>query len=955
MARFSVSVPDQLAIQITKTCDPPMAASSSPSSRRHTAWRIPLIALACLWFAPFASAQRMASTYANLQAFVDSCPQNDPYMAIIRRDFLILKSQVPVGDIACTEPYSQMPPTEVTDELTVLQALRFMYYMDMGRSGYLPWTQLRLYDWIKSRVSGINIVPNAIGGDCCLVLNGLTYIEVGGIEGSAAWAKTTYAYQAAYHQTPGGLAANVAFYAHEARHTEGNGYPHVTGCPDFPSGTLGCDETYDPTNLSAYAIQYYLGSLWASGAINLGYSCDLGTQLEFGYGFTGYANSYIGRFVTNPPPEISPPADAGGPCIPASSFALNSVPSQLSGTGTTLMLGVTASNEQAGWTSDSPDSWISVTSGANSTGNGQAVLIVNPTGGSAQSGTVVAAGQVVSLECGSSCTLSPLNTITFDPLPEVSMGIPSFTIAATASSGLPVEFSSSTNSVCTVSGATLTVTATGTCSITATQPGNAVYGAASPVTQSFTVTGQTPQAITFVAPASVSSGSSPFTIAATASSGLAVAFASPPTSTCTVSGSTVTIVSLGACSITATQAGNSTYSAAPSVTQTFPVLSSSQIRWSVNAAFGDGGSASGYFVLDTSNTTIPDWDVVATRIGNVTVFPPLDIPLFDFNSETSNANSGSASAELIFQSYAFFSCNNANGDESIAFEAALASVPTGAGGTITIQPGSVESILCDEQREITSGLITTLPLTNPPTFSPAPGAYTSNQTVTITDSTPKSTIYYTTDGSVPTSSSSVYSGPISVGTTGTIQSIATAAGYSASSVATANYTINIPPNFTIGANPGSLTVASGSQGAITLTITPQNGFSSAVTFSCAGLPAGATCAFNPSSVTPSGNSITTQLTIATGASASNAYPSGNPFLSDTIFVVASCLLLLKKRRLVVWSAILLSVCLFALSACGGGGSSDSTNPPPPTTATVTVTATSGSLLQTAKIALTITH
>src|SRR5580692_8191547 len=54
-------------------------------------------------------AQRMASTYANLQSFIDVCPQNDPYTPIIRRDFRILRDQAAVGDIPCTEPYSQMP------------------------------------------------------------------------------------------------------------------------------------------------------------------------------------------------------------------------------------------------------------------------------------------------------------------------------------------------------------------------------------------------------------------------------------------------------------------------------------------------------------------------------------------------------------------------------------------------------------------------------------------------------------------------------------------------------------------------------------------------------------------------------------------------------------------------------------------------------------------------------
>lgn len=49
-----------------------------------------------------------------------------------------------------------------------------------------------------------------------------------------------------------------------------------------------------------------------------------------------------------------------------------------------------------------------------------------------------------------------------------------------------------------------------------------------------------------------------------------------------------------------------------------------------------------------------------------------------------------------------------------------------------------------------------------PTFSPAAGTYSSAQTVTISDATSGATIYYTTDGSTPTTSSPVYSGPIAV-------------------------------------------------------------------------------------------------------------------------------------------------------------------------------------------------
>jgi Legume lectin domain/Chitobiase/beta-hexosaminidase C-terminal domain/Bacterial lectin len=90
-----------------------------------------------------------------------------------------------------------------------------------------------------------------------------------------------------------------------------------------------------------------------------------------------------------------------------------------------------------------------------------------------------------------------------------------------------------------------------------------------------------------------------------------------------------------------------------------------------------------------------------------------------------------------------------------------------------------------------------------PTFSPAAGTYTTSQSVTISDSTPGATIYYTTDGATPTTSSSVYSGPITISSTETLQAIAAASGYSNSSVASATYTINdaapAMPTFSVAA------------------------------------------------------------------------------------------------------------------------------------------------------------
>ena len=76
-----------------------------------------------------------------------------------------------------------------------------------------------------------------------------------------------------------------------------------------------------------------------------------------------------------------------------------------------------------------------------------------------------------------------------------------------------------------------------------------------------------------------------------------------------------------------------------------------------------------------------------------------------------------------------------------------------------------------------------------PTFSPAEGTFTSAQNVEISTTTEDATIYYTTDGSTPTTSSNVYSSAIAISTTTTIKAIAVKDGYDNSSIATATYTI----------------------------------------------------------------------------------------------------------------------------------------------------------------------
>jgi FG-GAP-like repeat len=120
-----------------------------------------------------------------------------------------------------------------------------------------------------------------------------------------------------------------------------------------------------------------------------------------------------------------------------------------------------------------------------------------------------------------------------------------------------------------VLGDIVTTLALGTCSITASQSGNAIYVAAAVVTQSFTVI-QASQTITFDTVPNQILGVSPFVLAAEASSHMPVGFVSTTSAVCKNSSNLVMLLSAGTCSITATQPGNANYAAA-SATRSFAV------------------------------------------------------------------------------------------------------------------------------------------------------------------------------------------------------------------------------------------------------------------------------------------------------------------------------------------------------------------------------------------------
>jgi hypothetical protein len=80
-----------------------------------------------------------------------------------------------------------------------------------------------------------------------------------------------------------------------------------------------------------------------------------------------------------------------------------------------------------------------------------------------------------------------------------------------------------------------------------------------------------------------------------------------------------------------------------------------------------------------------------------------------------------------------------------------------------------------------------------PAFSPGGGTYSSAQSVALTDATAGASIRYTVDGSTPTASSTLYSGPVSVATSKTVKAIGIKSGLTTSAVASAAYTIGAAP------------------------------------------------------------------------------------------------------------------------------------------------------------------
>ncbi len=209
-------------------------------------------------------------------------------------------------------------------------------------------------------------------------------------------------------------------------------------------------------------------------------------------------------------------------------------------------------------------------------------------------------------------------TISFAALPNLSYNPAPITLTATGgATGNPVIFASTTPAICAtsgVNGATLTMLALGTCTVTADQAGNTDYVASPTVMQSFAITIAS-QTIVFSV-ANQPLGSPAFHISATGGgSGSPILFTSQTPTVCAVSrmaGATVTLLAVGTCTLSANQAGSALYTAAPTVTQSFQVTgtgytltvseSGAGTVTSAPAGIACGASCSASFTVDQAVT-----------------------------------------------------------------------------------------------------------------------------------------------------------------------------------------------------------------------------------------------------------------------------------------------------------------------------------------------------------------
>ncbi len=176
--------------------------------------------------------------------------------------------------------------------------------------------------------------------------------------------------------------------------------------------------------------------------------------------------------------------------------------------------------------------------------------------------------------------------------------------------------------------------------------------------------------------------------------------------------------------------------------------------------------------------------------------------------------------------------------------------------------------------------------------------------------------------------------------------------------ATATATVTVTaatPNFTLTPTSTTLTLQQGATGTVTIALAANGTFSGGVQFTCSGAPSEATCTVTPSQVMVSPNSSGTAVVTVSTVPPNNHYSSNRaPWMMPASGLTMAAMVLFFRRRLRLPSILnvvaLLSLGgLTFLSGCGSGGNTYAGTPAG--SSTLTITATSGSIVQTQAITL----
>lgn len=211
---------------------------------------------------------------------------------------------------------------------------------------------------------------------------------------------------------------------------------------------------------------------------------------------------------------------------------------------------------------------------------------------------------------------------------------------------------------------------------------------------------------------------------------------------------------------------------------------------------GDGGSATmagfdspqGVAVDPSGNLYIADYD----RIRKVTSPGLAPAPVFNlaggaYHTPQSLTLTDTLQGATIYYTY------TANGatptTASTLYTGPITINTTGIVEAIAVDPGYTQS-----PTSAKAYTYSVLPVAAAPVFNLAGGTYHSPQMLTITDTTPGAAIHYTTNGTTPTAGSTLYTGPITIASTETVEAVAIATGYSPSPIGSKAYSyLPYPP------------------------------------------------------------------------------------------------------------------------------------------------------------------